>query len=85
MNKKSPKFKIGGLFTLKSVVVGTPDGPKEVEEVVYLLLEKESMKKRPGQKGRVCWKMESLYSGQVVSLLERGMRQKVKTGKADYQ
>lgn len=85
MNKKNPKFKTGGLFTLKSVVVATPDGPKEVEEVVYLLLEKESMKKRPGQKGRACWKMESLCSGQVVLYLERGMRQKVKTGKADYQ
>ena len=85
MNKKNPKFKTGGLFTLKSVVVATPEGPKEVEEVVYLLLKKESMKKRPGQKGRACWKMESLYSGQVVSLLERGMRRFVKTGKADYQ
>ena len=85
MNKKNPKFKIGGLFTLKSVVVATPEGPKEVEEVVYLLLEKESMKKRPAQKGRAHWKMESLYNGQVVSYLERGMRQFVKTGKADYQ
>lgn len=85
MNKKNPKFKIGGLFTLKSVVVATPEGPKEVEEVVYLLLEKKSMKERPDQKARACWKMENLYSGQVVSYLERGMRQKVKTGKADYQ
>ncbi len=85
MNKKNPKFKIGGLFTLKSVVVATPEGPKEIEEAVYLLLEKESMKKRPGQKSRACWKMENLYSGQLVSYLERGMRQKVMTGKADYQ